>query len=221
METNEELILEFSRSLNNLKKSTITAYADKIRLFDRYTNTPFTEVTRNMVLDFIASLKSKQNTEGKNTTKNNYIVTLRVFFDYLAETGRINISPVTKIKSYKIKDNLMDEQTNSISEDKYLTSSEAERLINVLKDKVKKANKPKDKALAQRDMALYCIMIHRGFRIGEMLSMEFSQINYEKKILSVTSDKAKTGKYRPVALPDGLWNILMSYLDVRKDWFLI
>ena len=218
LKENNLILSEYSRILNDVKKSTLSQYIASIKIFERFINKPFIEVVLCDVLDFLDSLKSKKDTNASLKTKNHYLNILNQFYGYLYRTNKITLNPCIEIKPYKISKDLIDEVSGKIDKDYYLETDEITRLVKTLNNNVKNNRKDTRKYfLAYRDLILYLLMMHRGFRIGEMISLEFNQINFKERTFCITAKKSKNSTARVVSIPLDLWDIFLEYLDLRKN----
>lgn len=60
-----------------------------------------------------------------------------------------------------------------------------------------------------------------GARMSEILSLEWSQVDIEKKLCWVTGDKAKSGKSRPIPLNSDAMSVIWSCLGKNKKWVFV
>lgn len=210
---NEALIKEYIRTMNNASENTCKQYGGCIKKFAAYTKKPLTEATVLEACDFLDSIRSKKGDVASDKTKNVYIFALRGFYAFLFRTKRINFNPWEEVKEYKVT------KTEGIEQNKFLTEQEIKRLVKVLKQNVKQQNKKEITCafIARRDYALYLLMLHRGFRVGEMLSLEVEQLDIDNRTICITSDKSKTRNERIVGIRQELIDILNEYMAIRKS----
>ena len=209
MRDNDRLVSVYLRTLNNVKAETSKQYLDVLNIFDRYIDKSFLEVEDIEILDFLDNLKSKRDTEAKAATKNKYITILKQFYSYLEENRKIHTNPSKCIKYYKVK-------TIDMGEDKIFTVNEIKKFLKGFKTKLSEVEDVKNKAILLRDKALYILILYYGFRIEEILGLEFYQIDNENRLIIIPAEKTKTGEEKVVGISDDVWNFLSEYLEYRE-----
>jgi len=205
-DNDRELVTEFLMTLSNAEESSRKQYMSIFTIFSGYIkDKEFTQVTISDVNRYFDERKDKMN-----RTKNKHITVLKNFFDYLERTKRINVNPV-QIKHF----NIIEEK--GIDKEKILTLDECRALTDVLSNNIKKSTTKFQKVCAVRDKALYLLMLHRGFRVNELLGMEMKEMNVENTTLTVAASKSKNHLPRTIELPLNLWRILEVYLKLRYE----
>lgn len=205
-DNDRELVTEFLMTLSNSGDSSRKQYMSIFTIFSSYVeDKEFAQVTISDVNRYFDARKDKMN-----RTKNKHITVLKNFFDYLEKTKRINVNPV-QINYF----NIIEEK--GIDKDKFLTVDECKALTDVLSANIKKSKTKFQKVCAVRDKALYLLMLHRGFRVNELLGMEMKEMNTENRTLTVIASKSKNHLPRTIELPLNLWRILEVYLKLRNE----
>lgn len=210
---NEALIKEYIRTMNNISENTCKQYEGCIKKFAAYIKKPLMEATVLEACDFLDSIRSKKGDVASDKTKNVYIFALRGFYAFLFRTKRINFNPWEEVKEYKTT------KTEGVEQNKFLTEQEIKKLVKALKQNVKQQNKEdiKSEFIARRDYALYLLMLHRGFRVSEMLSLEVDQLDIDNRTICITSNKSKARNERTVGVKQKLIDILSEYMTIRES----
>lgn len=114
-----------------------------------------------------------------NTTINNYMRNMKVFFTWLVESEYILQSPMRRIHALP--------QERKPKE--YLEDDEVKLLLK---------NMDKSYFSEYRDMLIMMIMLDAGTRLGETLSIENDQLNITEQSIFLPADKTKGRKARTV-----------------------
>lgn len=114
-----------------------------------------------------------------NTTINNYLRSIRAFFNWLVEIEALTRSPMRKIK-------LLHQQRKA---KEYLEDNE---LIALMKGLDRKEYQE------YRDMIIMMLMLDTGMRIGETLSIEMKQLDLFEQTIYLPAEKTKSRKGRMV-----------------------
>jgi len=182
----------------------------------------------------------------KPSTVNRQITQLKGCLSRAVEWGLIESHELSKVKALQV-DN---------SKVRYLDSMEEKRLKKALRDRdsgIKaqrtSANKFRNERkyellpdLAQFQFAdhlevVVLIAMNTGLRKGEILSLEWQNVDFDNRVLTVVFDKAKSGKARHVPLNNAALNALIGWQklsgndgyvfkgeknthiqDVKKNW---
>lgn len=114
-----------------------------------------------------------------NTTINNYMRNMKVFFTWLVDSEYILQSPMRRIHALP--------QERKPKE--YLEDDEVKLLLK---------NMDKSYFSEYRDMLIMMIMLDAGTRLGETLSIENNQLNITEQSIFLPADKTKGRKARTV-----------------------
>lgn len=117
--------------------------------------------------------------EVSNTTVNNYIRNLKVFFNWLYEQGTIKKNPMEKIKQLPNKHKPKD----------FITDEEFHRLISIFN---------KSYLTDFRDYMIINLLMDTGMRIGECLSLTTENINLNSRTIFLSERITKGRKDRTV-----------------------
>ena len=188
-----EYISECEHS-RGLRPETIKSY--KI-VFDHFTKmmpevTTTESLTREMLNEFFKRISTRERIVGRDTVKTGledstiktYGTKLNTFFVWLIQGKLIKENPLEHIKlrhpEYKDKRALEDEEVKRIYSAIMLHSQNA--------------------LLLKRDIAMVSILFFCGLRLGEFISLQVTDVNFEKQLLTVRSEtsKSKTTRYVPI-----------------------
>jgi integrase len=125
---------------------------------------------------------SGQDATYSNASKNRYMASLSRMFSMAVELGWISTAPKIMRKSEpKIRV-------------RFLTKDQAQQLVDsVTTDWM-------------RNLTLFALQT--GMRAGEMLSLTWQQVDFDKRMAWVTADKAKSGVSRPVPLNETALSVI-------------
>ena len=178
-----------SKKLENCSKGTLENYHRCIRMMMEEINKPIKEITTNDLRFYLAIYQDRRN------VKPSYLETMRhtisSWFTWLNDEGYIDRNPARKLKRIKFPSEIQ----------KPFSPSEIEAL--------------KRNAFQQRDLALVEFLCSTGARIGEALSLDIDQINFDSKDAIIYGEKGK--KERFVYLTDSCCYHLKKYLQSRTD----
>ncbi|MGL5540479.1 MAG: site-specific tyrosine recombinase/integron integrase [Erysipelotrichaceae bacterium] len=141
----------------------------------------FEQVDRAMMLEYIDSLSSHQ-VALRNATIARHLSTLRSFYKYLSEYYDVTNNPFLYIKNPKIGKKIPD----------FLFYDEMDTFLNAIE--------PND-AVGLRNRALFEIMYACGLRVSEVITLRYSDIDFENRVLKVVGkgNKQRLIPFHPVA----------------------
>ena len=187
------------------------------KVFAEWHSLPLEEINQLLVEKWRADRKK----DTKATSINRYIAELRVLLARAVEWGIIEQHPLAKLKPLKNDGKLIV---------RYLTKEETDKFfaaLNQREEEIKAARISANKYRADRDYELYpeipvdgfadhlmpmiIISLNTGLRRGELFNLKWSDINFQKKILTVRPESAKSGKTRHVPLNE-------AALTAIKKW---
>lgn len=172
---------------NNFSERTIKNRGYLLRKFDRFVQKEITDVS---VFDLKAYVVHLQETNIKARTINGYIAQIKAFFAWLHEEEYINKDIGKRVKKIKEPKRIK----------KPLTTIELEELRNGCKDDLERA--------------LVEFLYSTGMRISEVVSLNVSDLNFDKKNIYIVG---KGNKERSVIFSDISKYYLQKYLNERKD----
>lgn len=209
MTTTEKNIVLIEKFINSLKvanraANTLKSYQSDINHFAKYvidnSKKSLSEVSFADVDDYKTMLVIEKKL--KATTVNRKIAALEKFYKYLYSRKEVSSNPMTDIEKVKITEKY--EATS-------LTYEEAKKLLEVV-GKPLPGQRYAD-FTTHRNLFLYTLLLTTGLRIQEALTMKFDQIDFEKKIISVSG---KTG-HRNVPLTDEVKKLYDRYMIERHN----
>jgi len=174
------------------------AFANDLKKFARWFSTanrePFTasRVTTRDVSDFRDHLRREQ--QQAVATVNRALVTLRKFFGWLADEGRIGANPAKAVKELR-------RQTLA---PKGLDRSQVRKLLREVE--------------LRRDIradAIFHLLLFTGCRVGDLVALELHDLLLGERSGSVVFRLGKGGKQRTVPIPLPARRAMQAYLDTR------
>lgn len=155
--------------MSGTKRSTINTKATQIKSLNKYIGDfkikDFTKHRYEMLLIDLDKKYAKNTLKGLHTTAN-------MILQYAVECNLLATNPACGAKKPK-KAKTLDEVQDDI-EDKYLSKANLNRLLDVIED--------------HGDMqyyALFRLLAFSGMRIGEVLALETSKVNFNSSIIKV------------------------------------
>lgn len=188
MEQNNEYFLSMFAVLkgNKLSKRTMEVYMSTIKDFLCVVNKPLTKIT---TIDIEYYLNIKSRTCGEKSL-NNYKRYLSAFFTWMRKKKFITDNPTDDVEPYKEVQKPID----------HLESVEKEQLKTGCR-------KPRDRALIE---FLRCTAV----RVGELISIKVSDVDFASGKVNVYGEKTK--KYRTVFIDEVAKRYLIDYLESRE-----
>ncbi len=135
-------------------------------------------------------------------TQNYHLIALRAFLKYLVRED-IESLPPEKIDLKKIPERIVD----------FLTREEVERLFDAVTVGHESGGELQDK-IAARDRAMLETLYSTGLRVSELVSLNRSQVDLERREFTV---RGKGRKPRIVFLSQRCVDFLRAYLEKRAD----
>jgi len=153
-------------------------------------------VTVSWIREYIYKIKEERNLS--NVSLYSKIAILKSFFNFLQSDGIISSNPATIIKLPRKEKSI----PKAVSEDDF------KRLISCIKFSPNRCRKH-----YIRDMLIFHILYYCGLRKGELLSLDWDDIDLGKDFLTVRSSKNKTGRILPIH--PKVKELLDAYLSQR------
>lgn len=189
LDDNEHVIKIFlaSKKLEGCKDSTLIQYKLSACQFFTQVQKNYRDVTKDDVKLYIAyRMKAVKQTTLLNTKRN-----LSSFFSWLHNEGYITQNPITK---------------GGIRVD------EIENIHLTLEEEVK----VRDVQKSIRDQALIDFLFSTGVRVGELVSLNISDIDFSTSTVTFRGEKGNR-KFRTVILDARAKSHLCDYLELRDD----
>ena len=164
--------LLFLKTEKKLGDNTINSYMLDLEDFFKTFNGSIESCTKKDILAYISSINGLEV-----STVNRHISSLKSFFNYLMDESIIKVSPMEEVSSLKKAKKLP----------KYLSISEVNKLLNI----------PLNSEFDYRNKAMLELMYATGLRVSELVSIEYSNIDFENSIIMVNG-KGKKERIIPI-----------------------
>lgn len=141
-----------------VSKATLSAYMNDIEEFEAYIKSKGKALERAQNEDVKAFIDKLERDGRSSSTVNRKLASLRAFYAFMKEDGRIGSSPVYGIKTTRVeRENL-----------EYLSTEEVEKLLAA----------PDDSDKGLRDRALLELMYATGLKASEVCDLKIKDINF-------------------------------------------
>ena len=184
--------LLFLKTEKKLGDNTINSYMLDLEDFFKTFNGSIESCTKKDILAYISSINGLEV-----STVNRHISSLKSFFNYLVDESIIKVSPIEEVSSLK--------KTKKLP--KYLSISEIDKLLNI----------PLNSEFDYRNKAMLELMYGTGLRVSELVSIEYSNIDFENSIIRVNG---KGKKERIIPLGEVASYYLKVYLSDYRSKLL-
>lgn len=184
--------LLFLKTEKKLGDNTINSYMLDLEDFFKTFNGSIESCTKKDILAYISSINGLEV-----STVNRHISSLKSFFNYLVDESIIKVSPIEEVSSLKKAKKLP----------KYLSISEVNKLLNI----------PLNSEFDYRNKAMLELMYATGLRVSELVSIEYSNIDFENSIIRIDG---KGKKERIIPLGEVASYYLKVYLSDYRSKLL-
>ena len=184
--------LLFLKTEKKLGDNTINSYMLDLEDFFKAFNGDVESCTKKDILAYISSINGLEV-----STVNRHISSLKSFFNYLVDESIIKVSPMEEVSSLK--------KTKKLP--KYLSISEVNKLLNI----------PLNSEFDYRNKAMLELMYATGLRVSELVSIEYSNIDFENSIIRING---KGKKERIIPLGEVASYYLKVYLNDYRSKLL-
>jgi len=198
MTTSDHALFEQFLGVNDFAPNTVRAlrldFAKFVRWFESANAEPWSDarVTPRDLTDFRRHLR--EDRRQAVSTVNRCLVTLRRYFDFLAQKKVIESNPAEAVKELRRVQG---------------------RPKAIERNKVRKLLREATVRNDHRGLAVLSIMLYGGLRVGEVAALELADIDLGDRGGSVRVRNGKGGKERSVPLPAEARKAIRRYLDVR------
>jgi len=204
LKINNQLISQFREYLELERHYSFYTVENYLRVINQFNNFLAKTSERNLaevdtpdVASFLAYLKT--NSHLKRISQLNRLSALKTFYRYLRKKGKIQKNPCDGI--------------GGLREEKSLPTlfslQEINQFLTYLEDRFQE----KPNFLRARDRALFEILYSSGLRVGEVVQLKTSDLNFYQKIVKV---RGKGGKERIVPFNDKTLQAVRDYLSFRQ-----
>lgn len=184
--------LLFLKTEKKLGDNTINSYMLDLEDFFKTFNGSIESCTKKDILAYISSINGLEV-----STVNRHISSLKSFFNYLVDESIIKVSPMEEVSSLKSPKKLP----------KYLSISEVNKLLDI----------PLNSEFDYRNKAMLELMYATGLRVSELVSIEYSNIDFENSIIRING---KGKKERIIPLGEVASYYLKVYLSDYRSKLL-
>ena len=184
--------LLFLKTEKKLGDNTINSYMLDLEDFFKSFNGSIESCTKKDILTYISSINGLEV-----STVNRHISSLKSFFNYLVDESIIKVSPMEEVSSLK--------KTKKLP--KYLSISEVNKLLNI----------PLNSEFDYRNKAMLALLYATGLRVSELVSIEYSNIDFENSIIRING---KGKKERIIPLGEVASYYLKVYLNDYRSKLL-
>lgn len=184
--------LLFLKTEKKLGDNTINSYMLDLEDFFKTFNGSIESCTKKDILAYISTINGLEV-----STVNRHISSLKSFFNYLVDESIIKVSPMEEVSSLKKAKKLP----------KYLSISEVNKLLNI----------PLNSEFDYRNKAMLELMYATGPRVSELVSIEYSNIDFENSIIRING---KGKKERIIPLGEVASYYLKVYLSDYRSKLL-
>ena len=198
-------IQEFLKHLQyerNLSQHTLRNYSSDLFQFRDYLQRiegredfPLEEIDRLTVREWMAFLHSENR---KKTSIARKLASLRTFFQFLLREGKLEVNPAKLVNTPKIERKLPN----------HLSIEDAVRLIETPDINTE---------LGRRDRAILEFLYATGIRVGELVTINLTDIDFREKMVRVMG---KRKKERIVPFHEHALRAMMLYLTEARPSFL-
>ena len=204
LKINNQLISQFREYLELERHYSFYTVENYLRVINQFNNFLAKTSERNLaevdtpdVASFLAYLKT--NSHLKRISQLNRLSALKTFYRYLRKKGKIQKNPCDGI--------------GGLREEKSLPTlfslQEINQFLTYLEDRFQE----KPNFLRARDRALFEILYSSGLRVGEVIQLKTTDLNFYQKIVKV---RGKGGKERIVPFNDKTLQAVRDYLSFRQ-----
>ncbi len=149
------------------------------------------QISLNDAYQYLIYCRNVRN--NNEATRARKVVAIRRFFSYLTDNlNLMEVNPMKNLDTPKIKKSLP----------KYLTLSEAQKLLSVIDGKYK-----------ERDFAMITLFLNCGMRLAELVSIDYSDIKADGTLVIT----GKGNKERTVYLNQACIDAITAYMKVRPN----
>ena len=215
-EVKNEIIILFDEYINerrfcsNLSDETIRGYEAVFELFlkimPEITDAQF--LTPEMLVEFFKRLATRDRPVGKGTVRTGVQVStiktywsrLNCFFNWLKTKSRLKENPLKKVVVPK----------PSFKDMRALEDADVRKLYSAV------TLRSSNTFVLRRDTAMLSLLTFTGIRLGEFISLEVRDIDFEKHLLCVRSATSKSKHTRTIPIHPTLLLHLRDYVAERN-----
>lgn len=199
-------IEQFSDYLKNTKKkaaNTVEAYERDVKEFTSFVAARgIADVTDVKNTEVVAYLLELKNAGKSAATVNRKLASVRSFYRFLLEKGKIDEDPTNNIKSPRIPRKKL----------QYLTIEEIDKLLSA----------PDDSLRGKRDRAILELLYATGIRVTELIEANVEDINLRMGFITCAGEQSKAriipmGRPARAAMEEYIYDVRDKLLRDNKD----
>jgi integrase/recombinase XerC len=197
-----EQFLQHLKYERNMSPHTLRNYASDLAQFRAHLlrietrdDLPVEQIDRLTIREWMASLDAAGSTKATRARK---LASLRTFFQFLIREGKLELNPAKLVATPRIERKLPN----------HLSMEDAVRLIET-------PDTTTD--LGRRDRAIMEFLYATGIRVGELVGINISDIDFRERMVRVMG---KRKKQRIVPFHEHALQALMHYLEESRPAFL-
>jgi integrase/recombinase XerD len=203
--------MEEKKYVTLLRSATLIGYRASYDLFRKLSCVTINSLATESLTNFFKEMQTRTRIVGKgiekigvkDSTVATYAMKLNVFFEWLVLGKHITENPIRNLPIYK-----------PVYDDKRaLPKKDIERIRTAIE------NHSTTLLQKKRDRAIVIILTFCGIRKGELLGLQVTDVNLEKRTLLVRGPTSKSGFDRILPLTNNIITMaLQDYLDQRRDY---
>lgn len=197
--------------IEGLRKESIRGYKQSFELFQKmFPNLTADELSPRILREFFIKIQKRERTAGKMGTrigvKNSTIATYRSklnrFFKWLKRQKYIKSNPLKDVPYPKVE----------YKDRKYLKKWEIEKILFAVNESIGQ----RDSLIGKRNKLIIYLGIYCGLRRGEFMNLKLTDIDFERKLLTVRGETSKSKFSRVIPIKGQLITLLKEYYIERK-----
>lgn len=207
-----EQFLAEQRFASRRAEATLSGYRQCFRtLLSLSPNLTIDGLTPAALTEFFRRLETRTRFVGsglerrgvKSSTVATYRSKLGRFFTWLTSNGHIAASPLSVMPGPRVE----------YEEQQHLNRSAVERIFSHLI----LAGAAQSRLLRRRNLALFAILLYTGIRRGELLGLRISDLNLERREITVRAATSKARRSRVIPLNSRALSAVVDYLaELRR-----
>ncbi len=185
--------------VNNYSKNTIKDYNFQIGQFVRFTASIGIREVEQVTVDHVRLFFLEKQQTNNTISIHDYYRTLKRFFNWLVEEGRLEKTPMATMKPPRVTTTLI----------KPFSADDLRRLLFL-------CDHDNSTFLGARNKAIILVFLDTGIRLSELIGMQLDDIDFTRGIIKIMG---KGAKERVVAIQQRTQRALLTYLLMRSDGY--
>ncbi len=203
--------IEEKKYVTLLRPATLIGYKASYDLFRKLSYVTIDLLTTESLTNFFKEMQTRTRIVGKGIEKTGvkfstvatYAMKLNVFFEWLVQEKHIIENPIKKLPKFK----------PTYDDKRALRKGDIEHIRTAIE------NHSTTLLQRKRDRAMLAVLLFCGIRKSELLGLKVTDINLEKRKLTVRGETSKSGRDRILPITNILLAMaLQDYLDQRKSY---